>query len=287
MLSSLHEMLHRALELLPLGAWQRRRFDAAFVKGAYGGRCRGVYSSHAEAAAAALHAIPVGYDNEASARLYRERLERIYPADYPMMLWLDRIFEAGARRVFDLGGHVGIAYYAYRRIVRYPADLSWVVHDVPAVVKAGQALARVRDKFGQISFVDAPTAAIEAARADVFLAAGCQQYIEQPLADRLRGLPRWPGWVLVNRIPLHEARDFWTVQSIGTALCPYHIERHSAFLDSMKALGYVIHDAWENPDMQCEVAFAPELRLDRYQGMAFRLEPSAGGAPDRPPDWSA
>ena len=62
------------------------------------------------------------------------------------------------------------------------------MHDVPAVVKAGQALARVRDKFGQISFVDAPTAAIEAARADVFLAAGCQQYIEQPLADRLRGL---------------------------------------------------------------------------------------------------
>lgn len=271
MQTRLHKWLDSALELPPLGRWRRSRFDADFMRGGFGGMCRGVYATHAEAVAAASHAIPVGYDNEAAGQMYRDRLERIYPGDYPMVFWLERAFAGGARRVFDLGGHVGIAYYAYQRYTRFPDDLSWVVHDVPAVVAAGRELARTRDTQGRISFVDSAAAATEAAQAEVFFTSGCQQYLEQSLADRLRALPRLPGWVLVNLLPLHETRDFWTVQSIGKALCPYHIERRSTFMDSMKSLGYTVHDAWENAEKRCEIAFAPELTLDRYYGAAFRL----------------
>jgi putative methyltransferase (TIGR04325 family) len=278
MQTRLHSLLDRLLEAPPVAAWRRVRFDASFEKGGYGGVCRGVYSSHAQAAAAAARGIALGYDNEAAGKMYLERLERVYPADYPMMLWLDHAFEEGARRVFDLGGHVGIAYYAYRRFVHFPADLSWLVHDVPAVMEAGQALARERDSFGQIAFVDEPSAAAEAARADVFFTSGCQQYLEQPLAERLRSLSRLPTWVLVNLLPLHETADYWTVQSIGAALCPYHIERRSAFVESMRSLGYTVEDAWENAEKRCEVAFSPEHDLDRYHGMAFRLASTKPGA---------
>ncbi len=46
----------------------------------------------------------------------------------------------------------------------------------------------------------------------------------------------------------------------------------------MRSLGYTVHDAWENAEQRYGVAFAPELDLDPYHGMASRLEAA------RPPE---
>ena len=89
MRTRLHHMIDGALELPGLAGWRRRRFDAIFANGGYGGEFRGVHRTPAECEAAMPKtSMPAGYDNEAMAAAYRDRLDRVYPADYPMLLWL-------------------------------------------------------------------------------------------------------------------------------------------------------------------------------------------------------
>jgi len=104
--------------------WRKRRFDRNFETGHGAGSCRGCYASYAQAAAAAPTSLPLGFDHAAAAAMYRDRLNHIYPSDYPMMLWLQKAFGDGARTVFDLGGHVGIAYYAYQHVLAFPSHIS-------------------------------------------------------------------------------------------------------------------------------------------------------------------
>jgi putative methyltransferase (TIGR04325 family) len=269
MRTRLHDMLDGALELPLIGDLRRKRFDAAFAAGQFAGRCRGVFETHAECLAAVPQSLPTGYDNEAMSGMYRDRLARIYPGDYPVLLWLAKAFAAGATRVFDLGGHVGVGYYAYRAYIDFPADLSWQVHDVPAVMEAGRSLARERDTWKQLDFVDAAEAAADA---DVLFTSGCIQYLEETLAERIAKLPRRPRWVIVNLLPLHATQAYWTVQSTGKAFCPYRIQKTDVFLGELAKLGYRQLDLWENAEKRCTIAFAPQRSLDRYYGVALRLD---------------
>ncbi|MFL6625705.1 MAG: methyltransferase, TIGR04325 family [Vitreoscilla sp.] len=269
MRTRLHDMLDGALELPGLAGWRRRRFDAAFASGHYGGHFRGVHRTRAACEAAMpTTTLPAGYDNAGMAAMYRDRLDRVYPGDYPMLMWLGKAFAAGATRVFDLGGHVGVAYYAYRRYLDYPAALSWQVHDVPAVMAAGRALAAERDTWKQLSFVEDAGAAADA---DVLFTSGCIQYLDETLGERIAKLPRRPRWVLVNLLPLHATEAYWTLQSTGRALCPYRIQRKPDFLAEFERLGYEMPDLWENAEKRCTIAFDEAHSLDRYYGMVFRL----------------
>src|ERR1700754_2214004 len=73
---------------------------------------RGVFDSFDAAQASIPPSSVSGYDNTESADLYRERTRRIFINDYPMIYWLGRWFAGGAPRVFDIGGEIGIAYFA-------------------------------------------------------------------------------------------------------------------------------------------------------------------------------
>jgi putative methyltransferase (TIGR04325 family) len=261
-------MLDGALDVPLIARLRMKRFDAAFADGHYTGDFRGVFDTYADCAAAAPKSMPMGYDNEDMAAMYRNRLERIYPGDYPMVLWLGKAFAAGATRVFDLGGHVGIGYYAYRRYLDYPAGLSWQVHDVPAVMASGRALATERDTWKQLDFVEDFDAAADA---DVLFTSGCIQYLEQTLAQRIEALKKRPEWVFVNLLPLHDTLDYWTVQSTGKAFCPYHIQRRKDFFDALEKLGYRTLDVWENAEKRCPIAFDPGHSLEWYYGAALRL----------------
>lgn len=269
MIERLHALVDRAVSLPVIAQLRMRRFDEAFSQGAYGGVCRGVFDTYEEAVRAAPSSLPLGYDNPNAAALYRDRIERVYPSDYPAMHWLQKAFEAQVRRIFDLGGHVGISYYAYRRYLAYPEGMSWQVCDVPAVVKAGQYLSRERgEPEGRLSFTEQFE---EAQHADLLFSSGCLQYLPETLAQRLATLPSRPRWIIVNLIPLHESKSYWTVQSIAEAFCPYRIQRKDAFFAELQALGYELLDTWENLEKACVVQFEPEYSLDRYMGAALRL----------------
>ena len=273
MSESLHRMLDSALAAPGISAIVERRFDRLFASGALPGMCHGVYRSFAAAAEGAPATLPLGYDNEGAAKLYYERMDRVYPGDYPAMLWLQKLFAAGVTRVFDLGGHVGISYYAYQKHIDYPATLRWDLFDVPAVMDAGRTIAAKRDDRRALHFVEnlAP-----AADAELFFSAGCLQYIEATLAQQLRTLTALPEWVLLNFVPMHEHTDFWTVQSIQDAFCPYHIQHGDSFFSDMQVLGYEVVDRWVNAEKHCTIKFRSYHSVRGYVGAVLRRT-SRGG----------
>ncbi|WP_199099426.1 TIGR04325 family methyltransferase [Dyella sp. ASV21] len=230
---------------------------------------RGVYSSFAEAQASIPQSLLQGYDNAASASFYRERTRRVFLNDYPAMWWLSRLFEEGQTSVFDLGGHIGIAYYAYQRYFRYPDTVRWTVMDVPAVMEAGAAWAEKNDSLRHLSFTSRPE---DAGDANVFFAAGSLQYLDYTLAQLLAQLDRRPAHLLLNSVPIHMTVSYFTVQNTGVSCCPYRVIAEREFVDGLRELGYVVRDRWENTDRRCDIPFYPAHSLDRYFGLYLSRE---------------
>jgi putative methyltransferase (TIGR04325 family) len=232
---------------------------------------RGVFATFDEAQASIPPANVSGYDNTESAELYRERTRRIFINDYPMIYWLGRWFAEGAHRVFDIGGHIGIAYYAYQKYLSYPSSLSWTVMDVPAVNASGSQWAVEHDPARRLHFADEVSAA---SGSDVLFAAGSLQYLSYSLEDALGFMEEKPAFLLLNSVPIHMRESYFTVQNIGVACCPYGIRAEREFLGGLQALGYELLDRWENPLRSCIIPFHPEKSLDRYFGFALRRRDS-------------
>jgi putative methyltransferase (TIGR04325 family) len=93
---------------------------------------------------------PLGFDNAKEARKHYS--PQIFFYDYPCLFWLGCSFEGGMRSVFDLGGHTGLKFHAFRRMLEYPKALQWTVCDVQGVVQAGRDIAVERGAGAQLSF---------------------------------------------------------------------------------------------------------------------------------------
>jgi putative methyltransferase (TIGR04325 family) len=245
---------------------RKHRYDQHFASAGGAGCYRGIFGSFAEAAKSAPNSAPIGYDAPDPASMYRERMERAYPSDYPMLFWLREVLPE-SRRVFDLGGHVGVSVYAYARVLELSSDLRWTVCDVPSVVDAGAALARERGE-PRLSFT---TSFGQADDADVLIAAGSLQYIDEPFDSLLGGLSRLPRHLLINKTPTHATREFVTLQNIGVAYCPYRVFERVTVSGSLFKLGYELVDTWENLDMGCYVPFRPDANPVTYVGHYLRL----------------
>ena len=241
----------------------RRRFLAHRRGNAYWG----VYATYEEALAAIPPGVTTGYDSAAAADLYEDRLTRLEASDYPAMFWLSRLLARGMRSIVDLGGHVGVSYYAFARHLDYPDDLRWQVHDVPAISARGRELAAQRGAARQLSFVGFE--AIDGC--DVLMAKGALQYLDYSLAERLHNVQKRPKYLLVNLTPMHAQSGFFTLQHIGVAICPYRISGLRDFLAEIAALGYVLEDHWHDPERRVNVPFHPACEVDRYHGFCFRL----------------
>src|SRR5687767_3135870 len=105
MIDLMQKALNAVAEWGPVRESRKRRFEQQFaghIEGGFGGNLyRGVFATFEEAQASAPQGKPIGYDNQAAADLYLERTRRVYPSDYPVMFWLEKLFQAGARTVFD------------------------------------------------------------------------------------------------------------------------------------------------------------------------------------------
>jgi putative methyltransferase (TIGR04325 family) len=245
----------------------RRQYERVFETNREANLFRGVFESFEDAARSAPSTRPIGYDNPDSAAMYMDRTRRIYPTDYPVIFWLQKLLAEDCVRIFELGGHIGVSYYAYRRYLDYPDMLRWCVHDVPAVMEKGRLVATEKDRDGRLSFCDRFD---DANGFDILAAQGSLQYLPDTLAERLAGLEAPPRYLLLNLTPLHERHSYFTLQSVGTAFCPYRITAAGEFLRSFEELGYALVDTWENPEKRCEIPFHPEFSLDRYYGFFFR-----------------
>ena len=248
---------------------------AVYEKQFAGNRDANLFRGVFESAESAVNTVPragkVGYDNEESAALYDYHLVRVFAHDYPALYWLGRCFAEGLRTVVDLGGHVGIKYYAFGRYLDYPAGLRWHVCDVPSVVNRGKEIASTRDRAGSIDFCSSPG---DAAASDVLFASGSLQYLPYGVKDLLETLAESPKRIIINTTPLHPRLSFFTLNSIGAAFCPYRVVSEPELVGTLASKGYKVVDRWECPGKPMIIPGFPEHSLDHYCGLY--LEKGAG-----------
>jgi putative methyltransferase (TIGR04325 family) len=238
----------------------------------------GVYPDYATAQAAAealsSRSLPASYDIEGAGRIYGDHLDKIRVSDYPLVYWLSRLIGAGARRIFDLGGNIGVSYYGFARYLDYPRDLEWRVHDLPHTRAAGEKHAKAHDARGLLRFAGSEA---EADGHDVLVSTGTLQYLPYTLPELLGRLAHKPGHVLLNLTPMHAEREYFTLQNLCIAVCPYRILSAAALVQAMKASGYAEVDRWTSRERRLDIPFHPEAGLEGYSGFYFRRDSPADG----------
>ncbi len=259
-------------------AAKQMRLDNLYDRvGSFASPFRGVYDSWA----AAQRAIPagqrVGYNHAEAVSMYTKYLEKIRPSDYAALFWMKSVIEESSS-VFDLGGNIGLAYYAFRRYLNYPSNLRWTVCDLPEIVQAGRDLARERNVTGLAFTEDF----CDAEGADILLTTGTLQYMQTPLSEILSPLGSKPKHLLVNRTPLYEGDTFHTVQYLPPMSLIYRVFNREVFIDSILALGYELVDSWDIAEPscgRCVIPFHPDRAIHAYTGLYFKLNlgPTAGG----------
>ena len=249
-------------------ALQRLRYERRYRQ--WPGAFRGVYPDFAAAIAAAPSEMPLGYDSEEMASLYLDLHDRVWPTDYPTMLWLQKALP-GIRKLFDLGGHLGISFYGFSRYLAFPASLRWLVCDVPAVVEKGRELARTRGAE-RLEFT---TRQEECDGAEVLHASGSLQYLEAPLEALLDRLARPPGHLFLNKLPLHDGPAFVTLQHTVHAYSPYRVFNREQFIAGFTTRGYELVDSWDDRERSCVVPYFPGHAVGRYTGLYLRRRSSA------------
>jgi putative methyltransferase (TIGR04325 family) len=226
----------------------------------------GVYSTFAEAQSAAPRNKWVGYDNEAAASLYRWKVDYMDPSEYAVLYWLEQGLSPGAR-VFDFGGHVGVKFYAFRSVGALKHPLTWMVYDLPAVVRAGRVLAQKKGEQS-IRFTEDIS---DASGADVFLALGSSQFVEAPLYSILEPLSQLPKVVILSKAPMVDGPRYVTLHCSGVAYHPYLIENSIDLITNMERIGYQLLHRWTNNEKECRILNRPDRSIYRYTSLHFAL----------------
>jgi putative methyltransferase (TIGR04325 family) len=209
----------------------------------------------------------VGYNQDKTREIYSNYpIDRMRPADYPILLHLRELIRSGGRLI-DLGGNIGMACYTAQKYYDLPFPFEWVLCDVPQVIEAAKEVAiREGEASRYLRFV---TDLKDAKKCDIFFSSGALQFIEPPLPTLLGQLEELPSSVLINRIPVWDREAFATLHDIGFCIAPYHIFNRQAFTRSMEEIGYRLVDTWPCPESSLSIRFHPYLRLNAYQGFYF------------------
>lgn len=249
-----------------LGQILKRRYEHRFLSASDSNLFYGIYPSFDVAISHLPSTKPGGYDNQPSALLYQDRCETIHSTDYPALYWLKQVLKADSK-VFEIGGHVGVSFYAYDKFMDLGETIDWTIHDVEAVVKQGLQLAEVKQEkrlHFTSSFQAKPTT-------DIVFASGSLQYIEAPLHRLMEKAAISPEHILVNLMPVNDKPDYYTINNIGTAFCPYKITNRNLLIKQLSDAGYQLVDSWENPNKRCIIPYQdPDYSLNAYAGFYFR-----------------
>ncbi len=250
--------------------WHRFEYEQHFLRIAQWERLfSGVYPTFAAASAAIPADHNNSYDNPDSATFLGHKAP-VRSADYPVLFWLSKLLPQDPR-VFDFGGYLGISYYSFDKFLNYPPNLQWTIYDVAAVVRAGEKLAQEKDTRRQLSF----TTSLERAQEfPIFLSLGSFQFPEETFAETFRRLSIRPTHVILTKLPLTEQETFYTLHSMGPALCPYRIANEEEFLQSAYEMNYELVHRWESAEFGCYIPFHPDHCVHAFSGMYLRQKSS-------------
>lgn len=231
----------------------------------------GIYNYFDDASLHTPKTRPLGYDNKESASFYKQWMTTIRLSDYPVLYWLSRLVSQ-THRLYDLGGHIGFLNYSYQKYLDLPDDYEWYVYDVPAVVEEGKTIAK-QNNNNQLHFTTSHTPLSDA---NILLASGSLQYIKEDLPNILNSINiKNLSQIIINMTPMHPDKEFFTINSIGTAFCPYKIMHKESFLAVMKQSGWDLVDEWENSEKSCYIPFTDLPKKIKYFGFYFKKSESS------------
>lgn len=226
----------------------------------------GVFENFEQAIQAAPKTKKMGYNHPELAQEYKTKLNlSISPSDYPMIFWLKEILQDNWT-VFDFGGNVGDHFYKYEKYITYPTGLKWNICDLPEINKAGESLAKEKNR-NELFFSDVFEIANDA---EVFLASGSIQYVEH-LDQSLSRLSKKPRHILINKLPLSDGSRFVTLQNGGQVFYPQYVFNKKEFIDSISNIGYQLIDLWQDRVHSCKVLSHPEKSVRYYSGLYLKL----------------
>src|SRR5438270_3276474 len=205
----------------------------ALLRTDHAGLFMGVYDSYAAAARGIPASRKHGWDNEESASIWFFRIDHMQPTAYAPFFWLSKLLQPGMTLV-DYGGSIGLSYYSYVKRREIPAGARWVIVELPHLVAVGKKMAQ-RQKAAQLEFV---TELASAPPCDILFSAGALQYMEQSVPGLLESTAALPKHILLNKVPLHRERSYWTLQNFGTAVSPYRVFQETEFLEYFEKAGY-------------------------------------------------
>jgi putative methyltransferase (TIGR04325 family) len=266
-------MLDLIKRLGPVRALRAERYRTLFESEAGYGMHHGMFRTFSEARSAAPKSN--GFNEEHFSTEYDDRVDRVFPYDYPVLFWLERILEAGmVERVLDIGGHVGVHYYAYRRYLSFPPELKWRVSEVERIVQAGRARAQ-REGASALEFTE-NFEDLDSQPADVLISAGALHYVEEPLLwDVIERARARPAHLLLNKLPLYDGEDFVSLQNAvrrPLGFSPHYVWNCSKFVERFERLGYRTVDAWSVPDRKFYLHDLPDYSFGAYSGLYLRRD---------------
>lgn len=257
--------------------WRHKQFLSADGYASYSG----VFRSFEEA----RQSLPPSpeFDDEALTKEYVSvRTKKIFAYDYPVLWWLAAAFGKGGHSVLDIGGSVGVHYYAYQQFLEMPQGLRWTVAEVPSVARVGQRLASERQVDSLVFSTDLDEA-VARSDADIWMAAGSLQYLEHPsIPQLLRRSTKRPHHIFLNKLPLYGGDSFVTTQNIGgNCYAPVHVFNRNELVASIVAEGFVMRDEWIVPERSLYLPGYSERSIPCFTGLYFVAEATArasGGA---------
>ncbi|MCU1239705.1 MAG: hypothetical protein JWO71_431 [Candidatus Acidoferrum typicum] len=268
---SWNSILRIALARTPIGTALGRipLLEKKYVRHAmqrvnHAGLFTGVYDSRLAAEQDIPGSRNHGWDNEQSAQMWLGHIDRMQPTAYAPFFWLSNLLREGTI-LLDYGGSIGLSYYSYVRRQNLPVGARWIVVELPHLAAEGKKVA-LRENAAQLEFVTdlASTPACE-----ILLCAGTLQYIEESVASVLAKLRALPRHILINKLPLTKAQEYWTLQNFGPAISPYQVFNEKEFLGSLQKAGYSLRDRWEVPELACDVPFHPRHCVPQFSGLYF------------------
>ncbi|WP_051952485.1 TIGR04325 family methyltransferase [Methylocapsa aurea] len=255
-----------------VGAWIGR---APFLERAYkhwamsrrdsSGLYYGVYNTYEEAFADLPSWRAAGWDNDGAAAMWVDNISPIRAGTYPVFFWLSQLLHEGSI-VIDYGGSIGLTYYGFRRYAHQPADLRWIVVEVPRIAEQGRCVAK-REAAASIEFETALEAVPDG---DVLLALGSLQYMKQSVPGLLELRATNPPHVILNKVPLTQGNSYWTLQNFGPSICPYRVYNEADFIGYFEQAGYRLKDRWGVYELDCYVPFHPHEFLPFLTGLYFK-----------------
>ncbi len=223
----------------------------------------GVFDNFEEAMQAGPPLEKLGYNVAKSEKWYRNWIDEVQYDEYPMLFWFEKVLRDSPHRILEIGGHVGIAYYSYETVIKYPDKMEWVILDVPSVVEEGRSLALEKGKNNLFFITDMADAG---KKIDVLMASGSLQYVPgELLPGRVHAMEHKPTHIIIHKTPIHESTGYVTLQNIGTAWCCYRIHSYKELIEPFLQMGYEIVYKWKQ-DRWVKIPGHPELTVNGFSG---------------------